>query len=211
MYMVGLGGCALLFRAGRIPETAFFVCTVHMQLVEAIMHYDGPRCSAVNRAVTVVGTLINHAEPLALYAGAVVSCPQRLTMFHGWVARAYGGAAAVYTTIAVAPLHCTMLSVRDGHLNWRWNEAPGHRAFYSIFLLTSVALSTVTHAPAYFAGVILMSYAASYWVYADTHSIGAMWCFVACLGPYVLLLPATLKRALSGRRVRRRYGHSLVR
>lgn len=67
-YVLGMSGSLALYNSGAWTLALFYATVVQMQLVDLII-WTFPTCSSLNTAATRAGILINHLEPLVLYAG----------------------------------------------------------------------------------------------------------------------------------------------
>ena len=89
------------------------------------------------------------------------------------------------------------------HLHWHWNEGSPALIFYPLFVISLILLSvfglrrsqnniaSLKNSEWYFgicnALVVTVSYVWSYLIYGKHHAVGAVWCFMAAFGPYILL------------------------
>ncbi|KAG5181011.1 hypothetical protein JKP88DRAFT_279160 [Tribonema minus] len=188
-WIFGTAGCALLMRRHGLAEGVFYLVVVQMQLVEFLLHAN-PTCGGANATASIAGMLINHLEPMALWAGvhADPSCGRPPRWLYSLM-RLYTAAAVLYTLYALG-VQCTVVTpVSAPHLDWTWNySGPAHDLFYALFLVVVNSISAMCLADgAVRCALLTASYVASYAVYGATHSVGAMWCFAATAGPYLLL------------------------
>ena len=137
--------------------------------------------------------VVNHLEPLALYLALIYfSLPLPI-----WVHITMGVFFIVSVMFAATAMQqeqgtCTRVTAQScPHLHWAWNTNPTHAEPYYVFFLICLILLSLyglgdngrTHAV-----VLLVSYVVSHSIYRSTHSTGAMWCFAAAFGPFLLLL-----------------------
>jgi len=186
-YLVGVLGCLLLAASRRAyAEAVFYLCTVHMQLLEYFMWRD-PTCSPWNKRVTRWAVLVNHAEPFALYLPLLVTAKLPLWL-HLWAA-VFFVLTVLYSSQVLAEESCTTVTKESSpHLEWKWNGGRYHTAFYVLFVITLTTLCLFLRRGAFQASVVIVSYVVSYLLYREKKAVGAMWCFAAALAPYLLLL-----------------------
>jgi hypothetical protein len=130
--------------------------------------------------VTRAGIIINHLEPQALWAGIIMYSDRALPRpLHAWML--LFTALSLAYSMGVADVSCTTVTPESApHLYWKWNEGPYRYHYYIVFLFTLLLLSYHgLRCGGVQAVMIFLGYAISYVVYADTHSVGSMWCFAA--------------------------------
>ena len=181
-------GSILLLRKGFIPEAVLYLCVVQMQLVEFFI-WRNLRCDAFNRVVSRVGMVINHLEPIVFWLAIayVYGLPSWL---NAWMFL-FAAFSLMYTISVWKKTQCTTPSEQSApHLYWQWNhEGPSFRLFYGFFLFSVVALSYFGLPQGHINAILaLLSYFISMAIYGDKHTVGAMWCFAAAFGPWILLL-----------------------
>ncbi|KAF6252720.1 hypothetical protein COO60DRAFT_1643851 [Scenedesmus sp. NREL 46B-D3] len=199
-YLVGLAGCAELYRQGRAAEAMFYAWVVHMQLIEFFLWRLQPQCSAdpawalgQNALVSKAGLIINHLEPVVLWL-AISYLPQGSRQLPGWMHAVMVGfvlATAEYSRRVLSEQESLVTTVTPEsapHLHWKWNEGRGGGLYYAAFVAVLCALAHYGLAYGRQNTVIIAaSFAASFAVYGKQHSVGAMWCFAASLAPWLLL------------------------
>ena len=185
-YLIGMFGSLLLYKQNR-PLGAFYMTVIQMQLIEFILWSCSTSCSRLNALATKAGIVINHLEPLVLYALVFQVLPLPV---HA-VAVLYALMTVKYTTIALRKDLCTKVTPESApHLQWQWNYEDGNGLYYVMFLLFLVLLSVyglpvdlgVLHA-----FIVVLTFAFSKVVYGRQKATGAMWCFFAAFVPYILL------------------------
>jgi len=160
-----------------------------MQLVDFAL-WTSPSCGPVNTAATRAGIIINHLEPLVLYAAILALSPNELPSHIHGLALAYTVMTVEYTFRALKTVQCTEVTPESKpHLHWRWNDMSGKAQHYMLFLGLLVGLSIYglkDHGYLH-AAILLVSFGASYSVYQGRKSTGAMWCFLASFVPWLLV------------------------
>ena len=190
-YFLGELGCLLLACLGYLPESMFLSSVVQMQLVEFFLWKlpcSNQESISLNCAVTQVGIVINHIEPFVLWIGihkyGGLPLPQ-------WLDYATGSFLAIttwYTYAICMPANCTQVTPQSyPHLYWEWNEKTGCVVFYVLFLtITSLlCLFGLKHGNICCA-ITMLSYVISVVIYAGTHCVGSVWCFIAAFVPWLL-------------------------
>ena len=82
---------------------------------------------------------------------------------------------------------CTLVTPSsDSHLFWAWTNAKSNKIYYPFFLLSFnlLAINGLEHGY-HAAGIITGSFAISNLIYADSKSVGAMWCYIAAFIPWI--------------------------
>lgn len=188
-YVVGTIGCVLLYRKGYAAEAMLYACVIQMQLIEYMLWTN--QYNAVNKIVTKLGIVINHLEPVVFWIGIKMfglQIPKWLDM----MMISYVLYSIIYTQSLWSTIDYTHVSEQSKpHLHWKWNEGRGHGLYYTYFLLVLYLLSiyglpktngrNTKHGM-----IVLLSFATSYLIYGKKHSVGAMWCFMAAVGPWFL-------------------------
>jgi len=84
-------------------------------------------------------------------------------------------------------IKCTTVSNKSKpHLFWEWNDGKMFGVVYSYFLLLLNILAIYGLEKGLLqAGIINIGFIASYIIYNNTHSVGAMWCFLAAFAPWI--------------------------
>lgn len=183
-YLIGSVG-SLLLMTTDVPLGWLYLTVVQMQLVEYLL-WTNPTCNRVNRGATTAGIVINHLEPLVFYAAALATVGSLPLEVHVTV-MAYALVAARYTSTALETVQCTRTDkVCSPHLYWKWNDMPGKRVVYGLFLLAVVAISLglgdMQHAV-----LSVVTFGFSALLYGESSAVGSMWCFMAAFMPWLLL------------------------
>lgn len=188
-YILGMSGSLALYTRGDQILALFYATVVQMQLVDLVI-WKYPACGTVNTSATRAGILINHLEPLVLYAGIVALSTRTLPLGVHALVFWYTLYSLYYTTKALRGVTCTTVTEESKpHLHWKWNDMSGKQTHYTLFLLVLVALSVygldsgLSHAL-----ILLISFFMSFSVYQKRKSTGAMWCFLAAFVPWLLVL-----------------------
>lgn len=194
-YILGLAGCVMLYNKGHPIEALFYGLVVHMQLIEYFLWSYQP-CSlgpvkSQNEDVTKVGTVVNHLEPIVLWL-AVLKYGSKLPH---WLQKWMGVfviATVLYTKKVLDTAECTTVTKEsDPHLEWKWNRGDYAELYYVFFLITLVLLSLygINGSNGKLNAIIaVISYGISYVIYGNKKVVGAMWCWLAAMVPYVLLV-----------------------
>ena len=192
-YSIGMIGSGLLFIKGYPIEAIFYGWVIQMQLIEYLLWSYQPCIDPhknKNEKVTIVGTFVNHLEPIILWL-AILKYGKELPEFMKYYMIIFTIITIIYTKIAVEQTKCTTVTDESApHLYWKWNNEIYNKTYYSIFLVTLILLS--------FYGIkgqngslnsiiAIVTYGLSYVIYGDKKVVGAMWCWFAALVPYLLL------------------------
>jgi len=208
-WLVGMSGSAMLYKLDKKPEAIFFGTTIQMQLVEYFLWKNQPECKDVtcqlpsqhlcndtNKTVTKIGTIINHIEPIMLFGGILLfsnkQLPTAIIIFMIiFIIFSVGYTYNIFeNTKNDNTGGCSIVTDESNpHLYWNWNYGDFYIIYYTIFLIALVILSLFGLEDGNFtASLILGGYATSYYIYEDTKSTGAMWCFMAASAPWILSL-----------------------
>lgn len=188
MYILGTVGYINLYLKGFKAEAMLYACVIQMQLIEYFL-WKSQQNDENNRLMTKLGILINHLEPIIFWLGIKyygLELPKWLDI----MMLSYIIYSIIYTKSAWKSLTTTHVSKESKpHLHWKWNEGEGHDLFYAYFLLVLYLLSVYGLKNGSVHGMfVLLSFAISYIIYGNKHSVGAMWCFIAALGPWLIPL-----------------------
>lgn len=188
-------GSYILWHHNR-PLGGFYFTVVQMQLIEYILwtqqdtHHTGSTCTPINKAATAGGIVINHLEPLVLYALILMYSPITLPWPVHVTAVLYTLMSIKYTLKALRHNLCTSVTPQScPHLEWQWNYNDSHSLYYALFLLFAVITSLygLEHPLGTVHAFILIStFAVSKMIYGSKKATGALWCFFAAFVPYVL-------------------------
>ena len=182
-YLIGIIGSFQLYQQRFTPEALFYAWVVHMQLFEFFIWKNQP-CNETNVTISKYGIIWNHLEPFVLWLGIIYYSKLKLpNNIHLWMI-----VFAVWTykyTKDVFKSECTTITpISSPHLHWKWNEGPYYDMFYSAFLATLIVLSYFGLQKGYINAIIVfVSFMISKHIYGETHSTGAMWCFLAAFAP----------------------------
>jgi len=189
-YIIGMFGSLLLYH--KHPALgAFYMTVVQMQLIEFLL-WSCRSCSKLNAVATGAGIVINHLEPLVLYAMLLHSTSMPWPV-HA-IATLYTLVTIKYTLKAFRNTLCTTVTPESApHLQWQWNYEDGNGMYYVLFLLFLVLLSVygikgdlgTVHAL-----IVVSTFIFSKAVYGSRKATGALWCFFAAFVPYILLFLA---------------------
>jgi len=160
----------------------FFAFVSLMQLIEYLL-WKHKVCDDYNKNVTYIGMIINHLQPIVLFA---------LVHFYLKPKNENYLLLVLYVTLITFysmqfNKECT-LKDEQGHLNWKWNSLH-YNCVYLLFLGCLVIFGL--NLPQYgkiFSVFSVVGYFASYFIYKDTNVIGSMWCFFAAFAPLLFLI-----------------------
>ena len=166
-----------------------------MQLFEYVMWTHLTDCAdrraiSWNRVATCAAIVVNHTEPLIMYAAVRAFVKKKLPAWLDAAAAAFALTAAAFT-VACWPTNaadaCTSASDGSPHLHWRWNYyGGGADAFYAIFIVFFVAVAYVGLQPpvnAIIPFVAVATFGWSYLVYRKSRAVGAVWCVLGAFVP----------------------------
>lgn len=195
-YLVGMLGTYQLYKMNLLPEAIFYGWVVQMQLLEFFLWKFQPcnldqTITNTNKNVSLLANVVNHLEPFALWFAILYFSKVKLSSNITSYMYLFTFLTILYTYNVLTTTECTTVSEKSKpHLHWKWNSGPYYVEFYTLFLITLVLLSYYgLEYPRNIinAGIILISYIVSYYIYGDKHSVGAMWCFAAAFAPWVLI------------------------
>jgi hypothetical protein len=192
-YFTGLIGAALLFKENYRPEAIFFAWVIQMQLIEYFLWKNQP-CNELtninNVNTTKFGIIINHMEPIILWLAILYLSKKKLPSAINYFMLIFILITIVYSINSLKKIECTTVTDKSSpHLHWKWNFEKYGKFFYALFVLALVLLSYYGLEKGKINSfVIFISFLISYYVYKDKKSVGAMWCFIAAFGPWILLL-----------------------
>lgn len=158
-----------------------------MQGFEALLWRDPG-----NRAVATAAMLVNHSQPLVLFAFSrhlPAKSPEALSRAQS-AAAAYAAIMTGYTSGALSKE--SLVSRTPSGLVWEWNYGMLAPVAYGAYLT-----SVLTTLDAFYgdipgvAEIFVATFVASLVVYRDTSMIGSMWCFYAAFLPWALLSKIT--------------------
>ena len=198
-YIVGVSGSAALFAIDKKPEALFYGTVIQMQLIEYLLwknqdNSNETSCSTTNKNISKTGLIINHLEPVALFAGISLFSKRKLPISVIVITYLYIIMTMIYTLYILenykeSPRACTVETVESSpHLHWKWNGEIYHTQFYTMFLIIIVMLS-------YFglengeinATLATAGFITSIAIYGKKHSAGSMWCLMAAFAPWILV------------------------
>jgi hypothetical protein len=165
-----------------------------MQLIEYFLWKYQPCIEPVkaqNEKATKIGILVNHFEPIILWLAILRYGRELPNWITTWMV-VFIGMSIWYTKRVIDNLECTTVTKESApHLEWKWNNAEYGRIYYAYFLITLVLLS-IYGIPNVINGrinavIAVASFIISYAVYGDRKVVGAMWCWLAALCPYILM------------------------
>lgn len=186
-YIVGMIGSFLLWQKNYKPEALFYFWVIQMQLIEYFI-WNNLSCSATNNYITKAGIIINHTEPIVLWLGILYFSKLKLDNWVNFLMLGFIILTFFYTK-SIFDNSCTTITKESSpHLHWLWNSGQNAKIYYTYFLMMFVILSIyglengIIHAI-----LCVISLGISYKIYGDKHAVGAIWCFMAALSPFLLL------------------------
>jgi hypothetical protein len=171
----------------------FFLFVIQMQLIDFVLWSSGPKCTRVNVLTSNVGAILNHVQPIVLYALIRALNKDEYKKHH----KILDGLLTLYTialiiyTVFVMPINkCSEVSL-DKHMKWYWNLGINSGLLYTIYLITLVSFFYYGIKPPY--NKIIGIFAVISCIYASiryrkSFVIGTMWCWMAALLPVFLLV-----------------------
>jgi hypothetical protein len=165
-----------------------------MQLIEYFLWKYQP-CEepviTLNEDVTKIGAVVNHLEPIVLWL-AILKFGEKLP---DWVQKWMGAfvvITVIYTKRVLDTSECTTVTEESApHLQWKWNNEKYGDVYYLYFLVTLLILfgyGISGHNGRINMVLGLGSFVISLLIYGRKKVVGAMWCWLAALMPYALLL-----------------------
>jgi hypothetical protein len=190
-FLIGIIGSFRLYILNYKPEAIFYAWVVLMQLIEFVLWRNQP-CNKTNLFMTNLGMIVNHLEPIALWVGILLFSQKELPFLVNVLMIVFLVTTLYYTRLFLRKnkIKCTTETEESSpHLHWKWNYGPYYIPYYSLFLLCLFVLSVfgLNHGTIN-ALLLVTSYLVSYVLYSDTKSVGAMWCFFAAFGPWLIPL-----------------------
>lgn len=191
-YFTGMIGAALLFKENYRPEAIFYAWVIQMQLIEYFLWKNQPCNTSTNTNnvnTTKFGIIVNHMEPIVLWLAILYLSKKKLPSVINYFMFFFILLTILYTINTLKKIECTTVTDESSpHLHWKWNREEYSGLYYGIFLLALVLVSYYGLEKGNINSLIIfISFMVSYYVYRDKHSVGAMWCFMAAFGPWLLL------------------------
>ena len=195
-YCIGTLSSLLLLRSHNLSYNIcglFFLFVVQMQMIEYILWKDYT-CNNFNIKISNIGSVLNHLQPVVLYF-AIRYYNKNLTNTQKNIINLILGIYTISLLLYsknVYPLDCTVLSDDNPpHLYWKWNDKKNSIKFYMIFLVSLILLSYIGLPKpynVYFALICVGTYLYSQIKYTNTKAVGAVWCWLAALIPFGILI-----------------------
>ena len=193
-FAIGITFSGLLMRRGGDDRIVggFLAFVSLMQGLEYLL-WENQLCTAANATLSKTAMALNHLQPLVLGGLALAAGRPAMRVTVGLLMVAYGIAAFAYSAryLENTVLHCTKKEEGDPHLLWQWNDIPGGKAFYALFLAMLVVVPALSfHSRTYgltVGGLAAGLFAISGILYKRQY-IGAMWCLYAALAPAAIWL-----------------------
>jgi len=190
----GIGTIGALYLWKHNPALSIFYAWVAlMQLIEFFLwnnqNCSDPQINSNNRNISDIGILINHMEPFILWIAITGFSKTSLsTDTNIWMIIFCLFTVLYY--IGLHPTECTTVTKESApHLYWKWNEGPNYPIYYLGFLFSLIILSLDgldKNISTINAGIVVGGFLLSSAIYGDTHSTGAIWCFIAAFAPWIL-------------------------
>jgi hypothetical protein len=192
-YLIGSGSSIYLLSTKKNAlkiSGLFFLLVSQMQLVEFLLWINNS-CNQFNTAISNLGSIINHLEPIVLYLCVRYYnkdlSPQKKKILNILISFYVLGLTG-YSTY-VYPLSCSTIT-EEKHLLWNWNYKKYHVLFYTLFIvvLTLTAYLGIPKPYNYIGTALLLgTYLYSYYLYRDKKVLGSMWCWFSALIPLLLI------------------------
>lgn len=196
-YLIAMSGSYQLYNMNLRPEAIFYAWVAQMQLLEFLLWKFQPcnvkpNITQKNIYTTHIANIVNHLEPFVLLFAIVYFSKVKLSKNIINYMYIFAILTILYTYNVINTTECTTVSEQSKpHLDWKWNSGPYFIQFYTLFLITLLVLAyNGLPYPRNIINtfIIFVSYALSYLIYRDNHSVGAMWCFSAAFAPLLLIL-----------------------
>jgi len=186
-YIIGMIGSILLFKKNYKPEAIFYGWVIQMQFIEFLLWKNQPCPSDKNIKISETGMIINHLEPIILWLAILFFSRRKLPIFINVLMLIFIVSTFLYSKNI--KIQCTTVSAESKpHLHWKWNSANFSIPYYLLFLICLILLSYYGFNKGYInALIVLISFIISFMIYGNKNVVGAMWCFFAAFGPWVLL------------------------
>jgi hypothetical protein len=188
-YIIGMLGSLYLYKQGLIPEAIFYCCVVQMQLIEYFLwKHQSCKDIQINKNITKLAIIINHIEPLILWAAIIVFSKKILPIWVHQVMLGYIILSVIVTLYSLKNVsHTTVTEDSGGHLKWQWNNIKYTGIYYLYFLLVLIVLSIYgLQNGKMHAILVTVAFVISFVMYYDYKSTGAMWCFMAAFAPWII-------------------------
>jgi hypothetical protein len=192
-YIIGLIGSYQLYKYKFVPEAVFYAWVIQMQLIEYFLWKNQP-CSGSNiepnKNISKIGIIVNHFEPIILWLAIIYYSKKKLPNWVHILMIVFCITSYYYTKQVIADNECTTVTKEsEPHLYWKWNnQGPHYILYYTYFLIALIVLSLYGLQNGHInALLVITSYIFSMMIYRKTHTVGAMWCFAAAFGPFILL------------------------
>ena len=186
-YIIGMIGSFFLFKKNYIPEAIFYTWVIQMQFIEFLLWKNQPCPSNKNLQVSKTGMIINHLEPIILWLAILFFSRRKLPLMINVLMIIFITSTILYSVNL--KMECTTVSEQSKpYLHWKWNEGNFSGWYYVLFLVSLVVLSYYGLNKGYInALIVLVSFIFSFLIYQNKNVVGAMWCFFAAFGPWILL------------------------
>jgi hypothetical protein len=201
-YTIGTISSLILISKNNIAYKIggiFFLFVSQMQMIEYLLWRDYT-CNNYNRTISNIGSILNHLQPILLFFAIKYFNKNLSQLQHNIlniIISIYVSCLILYNR-NVYPLDCTTLSNDNPpHLLWQWNGKKNYIKFYVIFLVSLILLSYFGFPKPYniyFALICVSTYLYSHIKYSDTKVVGAMWCWIAALVPFGILVVDYISR-----------------
>lgn len=199
-YIIGMIGSIILLFQGYIPEGIIYIWVIQMQLIEFVLWKTIPNNNkyscilpSLNIITTKLGIIINHLEPIVLWLAIILFSKKVLPNIIHIVLILFIIVSILYTLQVLKVNECTIVTDKSyPHLQWNWNHGTSAAYYYIFFLLVLLILCIFGLERGFVnAFIVLFSFLISWAIYGEKHSVGAMWCFAASFGPWILIFAYT--------------------
>lgn len=193
-FTVGLIGAFLCVSLGSITDKiiGYFLGFVSlMQGVEYLL-WKHQTCDDINRTLSILGMVLNHAQPLVLGFLILMLNPKvNYVKTIMTLMIIYSLVIIPYSMTYVREKKCTLKSQEHGHLVWEWNNMKHARIRYFTFICV-LCLIFILGMPNMIFGIIaalgtVISYMTSKIIY-PSDVVGALWCYYVAFLPFLYFI-----------------------
>jgi len=183
-YIIGMIGCInLYFNLDLKIEAIIFAWVVQMQLIEYFL-WNNQSCNQLNINTTKAGIIINHLEPIVLWIAILALSKYTLPDYVNILMILFVVVTYLYTKYVFLD-KCTL--TENNHLIWQWNMGEYYKLYYIFFLICVNLLFIYGLDNGKKLAMLISSlFLASYLVYRNDKSVGAMWCFFSAFTPWII-------------------------
>ncbi len=191
--VIGLSGAYLCYSLGTPTDKLVALMFGFVSLMQGIEYllWENQKCNSTNKGISLLGMILNHLQPVVLAILILVlnkdldkNIKNKIVSFTA----VYIVVITFYSFQFFNNTKCTIKNIHN-HLGWEWNGMEYRVFVYLLFLFTMFYLFLKgTPNKKYgkiLAGITLISYPISYFIYKDQQVIGSMWCLFASFMPII--------------------------